>query len=613
LEGFFAFAPMPFQIFDRQGRSIMVNQAFVDLFGKEPPRDYSILTDPSAEKNGVTKGFHEMLNGEVIQIPSLWFDSPAGPRRRLGLECTGFPVRNAKGEIHYVGFMYRDVTQELLTSEKLAMSESRVDRLMDSDLLGLFRVDLDGRVRDANSAFLKISGYTAQEIADGSINWNTGVPLEYWDVNKKGLKELRDTGLCPTFEKEFLRKDSSRVPVMVGGTMLSSPEDILCFALDMTNLKKLEQQLRQSQKMEAIGQLAGGIAHDFNNILSLILLNVEFLLDDVQEPSVRESIESIRGAADKAARLTKQLLAFARNQVKTAKVLDTKATLADMKQMFQRLLTADIKLDMDLGREIPNVRINRTYMEQILMNLVVNAQDALPTGGTLKVIAECAEEPGRPGKFLHISVADDGVGMEEKIKAQIFEPFFTTKEVGKGTGLGLSTVLGIVKQAGGEVRVESTLGYGSNFHVYIPACDDKVVDDENEIKPKMSDPDEHTLILVEDELDLRRITASFLRRKGFDVLEAGNGEEAREIMKSHSTKVSLIVTDVIMPEKTGPAFIEELKSEGLEPKVLFLSGYSSDELIRHGVSLEETMFLNKPFTTRDLLGKIQEMLVQTSP
>jgi DNA-binding response OmpR family regulator len=149
--------------------------------------------------------------------------------------------------------------------------------------------------------------------------------------------------------------------------------------------------------------------------------------------------------------------------------------------------------------------------------------------------------------------------------------------------------------------------------VYIPACDDKVVDDENEIKPKMSDPDEHTLILVEDELDLRRITASFLRRKGFDVLEAGNGEEAREIMKSHSTKVSLIVTDVIMPEKTGPAFIEELKSEGLEPKVLFLSGYSSDELIRHGVSLEETMFLNKPFTTRDLLGKIQEMLVQTSP
>jgi PAS domain S-box-containing protein len=604
LEGFFAFAPMPFQIFDRQGRSIMVNQAFVDLFGKEPPRGYSILTDPLAEKNGATKGFHEALGGEVVQIASLWFDSPAdigaqvGSSRRLGLDCTGFPIPNAEGEIQHAGFMYRDVTQ---------------DRLMDSDLLGLFRMDLEGRIRDANSAFLKISGYTAQEIAGGSINWNTGVPLEYWDVNKKSLNQLRDTGLCPTFEKEFLRKDSSRVPVMVGGTMLSSPEDILCFALDMTNLKRLEQQLRQSQKMEAIGQLAGGIAHDFNNILSLILLNVEFLLDDVIETSARESLESIRGATDKAARLTKQLLAFARNQVRTAKVLDTKITLADMKQMFQRLLTPDIKLEMDLDREIPNVRIDRTHMEQILMNLVVNARDALPTGGTLKVVAGSAEEPGRPGKLLHISVADDGVGMEEKIKTQIFEPFFTTKEIGKGTGLGLSTVLGIVKQAGGEVRVESTLGYGSNFHVYIPACADEVVDDENEIKPKAVDNVDHTLILVEDELELRKITASFLRRKGFDVLEAGNGDEARAIMKNHPAEVSLIVTDVIMPEKSGPAFVEELKSEGLEPKILFLSGYSSDELTRHGINLEETMFLNKPFTTRDLLVKIQEILVRTSP
>lgn len=608
---------MPFQVFDREGRSIMVNEAFVKMFGQEPPMNYSLLKDPLAESNGATMGFHEALNGNVVSVPAIWFDAPTatkvqvGPSRRLGLDCTAFPIMDSKGEVSHTGFMYRDVTQELLTSEKLAMSESRVDRLMDSDLLGLFRIDLEGRLRDANSAFLEISGYTDEEIAGGNINWNTGVPLEYWDVNKRGLAQLREKGICPTFEKEFLRKDGTRVPVMVGGTMLSSPDDILCFALDMTNLKRLEQQLRQAQKMEAIGQLAGGIAHDFNNILSLIVLNVEFLLDDLKDENARESIESIRGAADKATRLTKQLLAFSRNQVRAAKVLETKMTLMDMKQLFQRLLTANIKLDMKLDKDIPNIRIDRTHMEQVLMNLVVNARDAMPTGGTLTVNASAVEdEPGRPGKYLHISVSDTGMGMEEKTKAQIFEPFFTTKESGKGTGLGLSTVFSIVKQAGGEIRVDSKLGEGSTFHVYIPASDEVISDDETVVNPVTTDPGERTIMLVEDEAELRKITASFLRRKGFEVLEAGNGDEAREIMRRPSSKVSLIVTDVIMPEKTGPAFIDELRQEGFDPKVLFLSGYSSNELTRHGISLEQTMFLSKPFTTRDLLVKIQDLIVR---
>ncbi len=562
-------------------------------------------------------GFREALAGKMATIPSLWFDAPSagniqvGPSLRLGMDCTAFPILNEKQEVDFIGFMYRDVTQELLTSERLAVSEGRVDRLMDSDLLGLFIVNLEGRISEANAAFLKIIGYTKEDIKNGKVNWTTGVPLEYWDVNKRGMEALRTTGICPTFEKEFLRKSGGRVPVMIGGTRLSNDQDILCFTLDLTNLKQLEQQLRQAQKMEAIGQLAGGIAHDFNNILSLIHLNVEFLLEDLKDENLRECIVSIQSAAEKATRLTKQLLAFSRNQVMDSCVLDTKLLLSDMKQLFRRLLSENIRLEMDLTQDIPNVRADQTHMEQILMNLVVNARDAMPFGGTLTVSAGRSEfAAGRGGSFLRITVADTGTGMDEKTKAHIFEPFFTTKEVGKGTGLGLPTVFGIVKQAGGEIEVKSELGEGSQFHIYIPACEEEA-STHAAPSPVVAQLSTQTLLFVEDEDELRTITASFLRRKGFEVLEARNGNEACAIMKSHPKKISMIIADVIMPEKTGPAFVEELKREGLEPKVLFLSGYSSDELVRHGINLESTMFLSKPFSTRDLLSKIQEMMVRS--
>ena len=503
--------------------------------------------------------------------------------------------------------------------QALRRSEARYRSLVQSSVYGIYRSSLEGRFLDVNAALITMLGYTSTEevlLLDPEKD-----VFAQPEEHARLVNEFRRSGRLDGFEVKWRRKDGSAITVRLSGRAVSSadePADVLeAIAEDVTDRRALEDQFRQSQKMEAVGRLAGGVAHDFNNLLMVISGYAEVILTEIDPGStIHEKGRAIQLAADRATTLTRQLLAFSRKQLLELKVVDVNAIVQDMERLLRPLIGETIELVTILAPEAAHTRADAGQLEQVIMNLVVNAKDAMPAGGKLTIqtqntIVDEHHRRGqhfiRPGRYVMLSVVDTGTGMDRETQSRIFEPFFTTKEKGKGTGLGLSTVYGIVKQTGGYVMVQSELGRGTTFHIYLPLVEGAAE------KHAVAAPDAalggtETILLVEDEESVRQLVRDTLAAKGYQVLEAENGEGGVGAAAEHRGKIDLVITDVVMPGMGGREMIKHLLLSRPETKVLFLSGYTEDAIVSDGSIEKGTAFLQKPFTLQSLSRKVREVL-----
>jgi len=387
---------------------------------------------------------------------------------------------------------------------------------------------------------------------------------------------------------------------------------------DITDDKKLEAQFLQAQKMDAIGILAGGVAHDFNNLLNVLNGYRELILDDLDEKSpVRRDLEEIREAGRRAAMLTSQLLAFGRKQILQPEIVNLNELVAQMSTMLRRLIGEDIELSFIAHPRLRPTKVDPGQFHQVLMNLAINARDAMPQGGKLTIETSNADLDEayvqrhsmiREGPYVMLAVSDNGIGMDEETKLRLFEPFYTTKQKGKGTGLGLSTVYGIVKQSNGHIYVYSEIGKGTTFKIYFPQAEGDVPSSEKKNENALSPDGSETVLVVEDEEAVRELTARILRERGYTVLEAADGRQALQLADDFPDDIHLVITDVIMPGVSGSALVAQLKSCRPQIKSLFVSGYADDAIVRHGMLNPDLAFLQKPFTVENLMRKIREVL-----
>ena len=385
---------------------------------------------------------------------------------------------------------------------------------------------------------------------------------------------------------------------------------------DVTDQMQMEEQLRNAQQLEAIGRLAGGVAHDFNNILSIIIGHGELLLAMGNDERTRSGIQQIQRAAERAASLTQQLLAFGRKQVLQPTILDLNEAVAEVQTMLARVIGEDIELIAKLHPSLGTVKADPGQVEQVLMNLAINARDAMPQGGRLTMETSNEEinpERGRdldltPGHYVMLRVSDTGHGMDNTTLSHIFEPFFTTKPVGKGTGLGLATVYGIVKQSGGSIQVKSEAGRGTEFRILLPTSDSELRKEPNSIGSQCVVGGNETILIAEDEKDLRALTRIFLESYGYGVLEAGSAEEAIEKAGSSTEPIHLLLTDVVMPGMSGRQLAERILTKHPQTKVLFMTGYTDEMLAQHRVLEPGVQLLEKPFSKQELALKVRAVL-----
>jgi two-component system, cell cycle sensor histidine kinase and response regulator CckA len=650
------------------------------------------------------------------------------------------PLRDASGRVVGVSVIARNVSEQRRAEKALLESEAKLRAFFESSLVGIVFGDVHGSIEDANEEFLRIVGYTRDDLRTG-LRWNALTPAEFMPLNSARVAEARQRGACEPYEKQYIRKDGRRVWALVGYIFLGperqqsvafvldidarrQAEDLLrksderfakvfhssliaigiaevstgrfidvngrCADLfgytrdemvghtvfelglwanpadrdrlvagsssqsassgevalrqksgeirhallsmeamtlagiaeplnmvvlvDMTEHRRLESQLLQAQKMEAIGRLAAGVAHDFNNSLGVILGYTELLMRKASEAQ-RAKLEQIVKVTERASRLTHQLLAFSRKEIVDPKVLDLNALLSDLEKMLVRLIGEDVDLVIVPGVDLGQVKADPGQLEQVVMNLCVNARDAMPDGGLLRIeTANIEVDAGHaagpelmaPGPYVMLAVRDAGCGIEKEILPNIFEPFFTTKERGKGTGLGLAMVYGIARQAGGYVGVDSEVGRGTTFKIYLPRIDEPVV----RVAPEGSMPAKgwETILLVEDEEPLREITREILEEHGYRVIEATGASAAVDIARRLPEHIHLLVTDVVMPGMNGRALAESLVAARPGLKVLYMSGYTDDVIAQRGVLESGTHLLEKPFTALALLQRVRKTL-----
>lgn len=503
--------------------------------------------------------------------------------------------------------------------QALSKSEQRYRDMVENAHDIIYSHDLEGNYTSMNKAGERITGYTHEEAL--KLNLAQTVAPECLEKARQMLRRKLAGEDVTAYDLEIIAKDGRRIAVELDSRIIF--EDgvavgVQGIARDVTERKQLEDQLRQAQKMEAIGQLAGGIAHDFNNLLTAITGYSDLTLKRLPHDNpLRRNVEEVKKAGERAASLTRQLLAFSRKQVLQPKVLDLNAVVSDMEKMLQRLIGEDIELQTALASELGSVKADPGQIEQVIMNLAVNARDAMPHGGNLIIETENVflnEEYAtshiavKHGAYVMLAVSDTGEGMSEETQSRIFEPFFTTKELGKGTGLGLSTVYGIVKQSGGNIWVYSEISQGTTFKIYLPRIDEAAQEYLSGVRVEERVYGTEIILLAEDDREVRSLVREALEGYGYRVLEAEGGGAALSVSERHEAPIHLLLTDVVMPKMSGRELADRLTQSRPEIKVLYMSGYTDESIVHHGVLDPDTPFIQKPFGPQALARKVREVL-----
>jgi len=580
-----------------------------------------LLATPDVFEEMVRRGDCESIGAPSLDwlgVPLVIGDTPIGV---LVVQTYKENIRYGEAEKDILTFVSRHVAAAIehkRNQEELRLSEARYRSLVTSAVYGIFSATMDGRFLAANPAMASMLGYFSE--ADLlKLELDKDVFLDR-RARQRLLAEYSGrpwTGV----EMEMKRRDGSHVAVRVSGRVVADEGRQLyteCIVENITERRALEQQLRQAQKMEAVGRLAGGVAHDFNNLLTVIKGYTEIVKEDLGERyGHREELDEALKAADRAATLTRQLLAFSRQQVMAPRILNLNSVVGNMQNLLTRLLGEDVHLEIKLDEKLGNVKADPSQFEQVIMNLAVNARHAMPNGGRLKLEtanvdmeeAWAREHMGaHAGRYVMLSMTDTGTGMDEKTKARLFEPFFTTKEQGKGTGLGLSTVYGIVKQSEGYIAVYSELGVGTTFKVYLPRVDAAAEATKTTTGVMTANRGHETILLVEDEEGVRRLVRDIINRQGYKVLEASSGEEALKVVEKHTGGIDLLLTDLVLSQMSGRELSERMRAERKELKVLFMSGYTDDAVLHAGMLTKDAGFIQKPFTAGVLAQKLRELL-----
>jgi len=615
---------------DVTGRILSVNDQALRIAGAASADDlvgksfYELV--PATRRKEHAAGLQQLLGGEVGTTIEYDLDRPDGTS--VTLEVRGALVRNDEGVPIALMGIARDVTARKRAARALAESEARFRATFEQAAVGIALAEPHGPFLRINQRFCDIVGYTEEEL----------LTLTYMDITHpddreptRAFVEQAVSGRLeqPQMIKRYVRKDGSIAWIKLALSHVRDEQGELLYAIgvseDISAQKRaeelsaeLEAQLRQSQKMEAIGQLAGGVAHDFNNLLSPILIYSDLLLGEISSKDPRHhEIEQIRTAAARAKDLTQQLLAFGRKQVLSMKILDLNRVVSDLTRMLGRTLRENIHIELKLATAPLRFEGDLSQVEQILMNLAINARDAMPGGGRMTIETRAvtldetaARELGdaAPGRYALLSLGDTGHGMDATTVSRVFEPFFSTKDRDKGTGLGLSTVYGIVKQHRGAIRVDSEMGRGTTFAVYLPLADMNRQAPEPDEAPGELVGGRETLLVVEDDEAVRVTTCRLLEHLGYRVLSAADGERAIEIVATAGLTIDLLVTDVIMPRMNGPELYDRLREARPGLPVLYISGYTGEALAEHGVLDQEIDYLPKPFTVSEISAKLREIL-----
>ena len=528
---------------------------------------------------------------------------------------------------------FNKMSRTIMEQQKEVSKYTRqLETLSENAPFGMVMIDKDGTFKYINPKFRELLGYDLNDIPNGKTWFRKAYPdptyrhhvISTWINDLEGLKsgEKRPRTFTVTC-KGGTEKIINFIPVQ-----LETGENLIACE-DITELKRaeeekavLQEQLRQSQKVEAVGCLAGGIAHDFNNLLTVIKGYSQLSSIELKEGDpLRGNIDEIQNATDRAASLTRQLLAFSRRQVMEMKVLDLNTLLRDLEKMLRRVIGEDIEMVIQLAEDLGRVRADVGQIEQVIMNLAVNGRDAMPNGGKLTIETANVELDEfyarshvdvKPGHYVMFSVSDTGVGMTPEVRERIFEPFFTTKEKGKGTGLGLSTSYGIVKQSEGDIWVYSVQGKGTTFKIYLPRVNEPLEEIRKEVLKKELPRGNEMILIVEDEEKVRKLAGKILERQGYRILEASQGDDALRISERHGGPIDLILVDVIMPGMSCSELAKHLKSPHPKMKVLYMSGYTDNAIVRHEVLEKGVNYIQKPFTMEGLARKVREVLDKDS-
>lgn len=595
--------------------TLYISPAYEEIWGRSRQSVYDdpkSFLDPVAPEDRfrLLDDIAHVQQGKPPQETEFRITRPDGQVRTVLSRAV--PIRNEAGEVYRICGVVLDITTRREAQAALEESEARLKKIIDASFDGIY-IAVEGVLRELNTGLLRIFGYdSAEEVI--------GRPLADF-VAEESLPQVSAWGAGAvegTFELVGRRKDGSKV--LLEATTRNHDVDghagRVTALRDITEKRSLEDQFRQAQKMEAVGRLASGVAHDFNNLLTVIMGYTDLLLNDLGNSAPRRSdLEQIRHAAGTATSLTRQLLAFSRQQVVQPRLVALEDVVSHADKMLKRLIGEDITLTSNLQREPSTIRIDPGQLEQVIMNLVVNSRDAMPTGGNLTIETKVVDLddtyvrshwPAIPGRYAMLSVSDTGTGMDERTRARIFEPFFTTKELGKGTGLGLAMVYGIVKQNGGFIWVYSEPGQGTTFKIYFPLqVESAEAGSATDVSaaPRGSE----TILLVEDSAGVRGAVRQILERLGYHVLEATNGKAAMDFA-GRRHRIDLLLTDVVMPEMSGRVLAEHYAAIRPETRVLYMSGYTDDAVVRHGILESGIAFLQKPFTAEALGCKVREVL-----
>ncbi|MDD4617389.1 MAG: ATP-binding protein, partial [Alphaproteobacteria bacterium] len=576
---------------------------------------HAITTDPQGE-----------MRGEVVM------------RRRDGtlfpVSITQSVVLGEDGKTLRTRSVVRDQSPEREWQQALSVSEHRFQRLFAEAPIGILLVDGKYTVMECNHAFHNIirrsrGGIVGTPLSELIAAGDSAEMMVRLGEVLEGTDQVKPLEVKMLSDREIITQVYVKRFGLVGKEQggVKEQSGLMLYFIDATEQKHLQIQFTQSQKMQAIGQLAGGVAHDFNNLLTAMIGFCDLLLQR-HKPGDQSfnDIMQIKQNGNRAANLVKQLLAFSRQQTLQPKVLNLADTLSELGNLLRRLIGAQIRLEMVHGRDVGLVKVDQGQLEQVIINLVVNARDAMPNGGTVTIHTRNhrqemhvmrGQDDMPPGHYVAIDVSDLGCGIPPENIQRIFEPFFSTKEIGSGTGLGLSTVYGIVRQTGGFISVESTVGVGTTIHVFLPVYEQTQGEVEAEAvraaenredKPGPDLTGAGTILLVEDEDAVRVFSSRALRNKGYHILEARSGEEALEVLKTEGDKVDLIVSDVVMPQMDGPTLYKHVREKLSEVKFIFVSGYTEDRLREQFHSGETIYFLPKPFTLKQLAGKVKDVI-----